>query len=66
MVQIMSSLLQNSDFKKCKKTTRPFKCNINQILCDYTLKVTNRFKELDLEECLKNCGWQFMTLYRRQ
>ena len=66
MVQIMSSLLQNSDFKKSKKTTRPFKYNINQILCTYILKVTNRFKELDLVECLKNCGWQFMTLYRRQ
>ena len=26
----------------------------------------NRFKELDLIECLKNYGWRFMTLYRRQ
>ena len=27
--------------------------------------VTNRFKILDLE-CLKNYGWRFVTLYRRQ
>ena len=25
----------------------------------------NRFKGLDLIECLKNYGWWFMTLYRR-
>ena len=32
----------------------------------YTVDVTNRFKGLDLIECLKNYGWRFMTLYRRQ
>ena len=26
----------------------------------------NRFKGLDLVKCLKNYGWRFMTLYRRQ
>ena len=26
----------------------------------------NRFKGLDLIECLMNYGWRFMTLYRRQ
>ena len=26
--------------------------------------MTNRFKELDLIECLKNYGWRFVTLYR--
>ena len=25
-----------------------------------------RFKRLDLLECLKNYGWRFVTLYRRQ
>ena len=30
------------------------------------VEVTNRFKGLDLIECLKNYGWRFMTLYRRQ
>ena len=26
----------------------------------------NRFKGLNLIECLKNYGWRFVTLYRRQ
>ena len=29
------------------------------------MEVTNRFKGLDLIECLKNYGWRFVTLYRR-
>ena len=32
---------------------------------DYTVEVRNRFKGLDLIECLKNYGWRFMTLYNR-
>ena len=52
--------------KKVGKTTRPFRCDINQILNDYTVEVRNRFKRLDLIECLKNCAWRFVTLYRRQ
>ena len=28
----------------------------------YTLEVRNRFKGLDLIECLKNYGWRFVTL----
>ena len=34
--------------KKVGKTTRPFKYDINQIPYDYTVKVRNRFKGLDL------------------
>ena len=34
--------------KKVGKTTRPFRCNLNQIPYDYTVEVTNRFKGLDL------------------
>ena len=34
--------------KKVGKTTRPFRYNLNQIPYDYTVKVTNRFKGLDL------------------
>ena len=34
--------------KKVGKTTRPFRYDLNQILYDYTVKVTNRFKGLDL------------------
>ena len=34
--------------KKVGKTTRPFRCDVNQIPYDYTVEVTNRFKGLDL------------------
>ena len=53
-------------FKKVGKTTTPFRYDLNQIPYDYTLEGTNRSKGLDLIECLKNYGWRFMTLYRRQ
>ena len=39
---------------------------LNQIPYDYTVEVRNRFKGLDLIQCLMNCGQRFMTLYRRQ
>ena len=51
--------------KKVGKTTRPFRCDLNQIPYDYTAEVTNRFKGLDLILCLKNYGWKCVTLYRR-
>ena len=66
VAQIMNSLLPNSDLKKVGKTTRSFRFDLNKIPYDYTVEVTNRFKGLDLIECLKNYGWRFMTLYRRQ
>ena len=40
--------------------------DLNQIPYDYTVEVRNRFKGLDLIECLMNYGWRFVTLYRRQ
>ena len=40
--------------KKEGKTTRLFIYDLNQISYDYTVEVTNRFKGLDLIECLKN------------
>ena len=52
--------------KKGGKTTRPFRYDLNQIPYDYTVEVRNRFKGLDLIECLMNYGWRFVTLYRRQ
>ena len=52
--------------KKIGKTTRPFRYDLNQIPYNYIVKVTNRFKGLDLIECLKNYRRRFMTLYRRQ
>ena len=51
--------------KKVGKTTRPFRYDLNQIPYD-TMDVTNRFKRLFLRECLKNYGWRFVTLYRKQ
>ena len=52
-------------WKKVGKTTRPFRYDLNQIPYDYTVEVRNRFKGLDLIECLMNNGQRFMTLYRR-
>ena len=52
--------------KKVGKTTRPFRYDLNQIPYDYTVEVRNRFKGLDLIECLMNYGQRFVTLYRRQ
>ena len=52
--------------KKEGKTTRPFRYDPNQIPYNYTVAVTDRFKGLDLIECLKNYGRSFVTLYRRQ
>ena len=52
--------------KKVGKTTRPFKYDLNAILYDYRVEMRNRFKGLDLIECLMNYGLRFVTLYRRQ
>ena len=49
--------------KKVEKTTGPLRYDLNQIL--YTMKVKNRFKGLDLIECLKNYGGRLRILYRR-
>ena len=50
--------------KKGGKTTRPFRYDLDQIPYDYAVEITNRFKGLDLIECLKNYGQRFITLYR--
>ena len=63
---MMNFLLPNSNLKKVGKTTRPFRYDLNQIPYDYTVEVRNRFKELDLIECLKNYGQRLVTLYRKQ
>ena len=42
--------------KKVGKTTKPFKYDLNQIPYDYTVELPNRFRGLDLIECLKNYG----------
>ena len=53
--------------KKVGKTTRPFRYDLNQIPYDYTVEVTNRFKELDLTERVPEELWtEVMASYRRQ
>ena len=54
------------NLKKIWKTTRPFWYDLNQIPYSYTVEVTNRFKRLNVIECLKNYGQRFMPLYGRQ
>ena len=34
--------------KKVEETTRPLRCDLNQIPYDYTVEVRNKFKGLDL------------------
>ena len=43
--------------KKVGKTTRPFRCDLNQIPYDYTLEVRNRFKGLDLIDRVPDELW---------
>ena len=43
--------------KKVGKTTRPFRYDLNQILYDYTVKVRNRFKGLDLIDRVPDELW---------
>ena len=58
MAQIMNSLLQNSDLNwKVRKTTRPFRYDLNQIPYDYTMEVRNRFKGLDLIDRVPDELW---------
>ena len=52
--------------KKAGKTTRPFRYDLSQNPGDYIVEVRNRFKGLDLIECLMDYGRRFMTVYRRQ
>ena len=52
--------------KKVEETTRPFRCGQNQISYDYTVEMRDKFKGLDLIECLMNYGQRLVTLYRRQ
>ena len=51
--------------KKVGKTTRPFRYELNQIPHHYIVEVTNRFKGLDLIDCMKNYGQRFITFFRR-
>ena len=53
--------------KKVGKTARPFRYDLNQILCDYTVEVRNKFKGLDLIDRVPDeLWWRFVILYKRQ
>ena len=43
--------------KKVKKTTRPFRYDLNQVPYDYTVGVRNRFKRLDMIERVPDEQW---------
>ena len=43
--------------KKIRKTTRPFRYDLNQIPYNYTVEVRNRFKGLDLIDRLPEELW---------
>ena len=48
VTQTMNSLLPRLKLKKVGKSTRPFRCDLNQTPYDYAVQVRNRFKGLDL------------------
>ena len=62
----LSTPVATAEFFKFAAILSAFRYGLNQILYDYTVEVTNRFKGLDLIECLMNYGRKFVTLYRRQ
>ena len=43
--------------KKVGKTTRPFRYDLNQIIYDYTVEVTNGFEGLDLVDRVSEELW---------
>ena len=43
--------------KKVRKTTRPFRYDLNQIPYDYTVEVRNRYKGLDLIDRVPDELW---------
>ena len=53
-------------FKKVGKTNRQFRYDLNQIPYDYTVKVTERFKGLDLIDRVPEELWmEVRDIYRR-
>ena len=46
-----------TNIEESGETTKPFRYNLNQIPYDYTVKVTNRFKGLDLIERVPEELW---------
>ena len=46
-----------TEIEEVGKTARPFRCDLNQIPYDYTVKVRNRFKGLDLIDRVPDELW---------
>ena len=44
--------------KKVGKTTRPFRYDLSQIPCEYTVEMTNRFEGLDLIDIVPDELWR--------
>ena len=44
--------------KKVGKSSRPFRCDLNEIAYDYTVEVRNRFKALDLIDRVPEELWK--------
>ena len=58
VAQTMNSLLPNSDkLNKVRKTTRPFRYDLDQTPYDYTVEVRNRFKGLHLIDRVPDELW---------
>ena len=56
-----------SKLKKVGKTTRPFRCDLNQIHYDYTVEVRNRFRGPDLIDRVPDeLLMEVRDMYRRQ
>ena len=55
----MNFLLENSDkLKKVRKTTRPFRYDLNQIPYNYTVEVRNIYKGLNLIDRVSEELWK--------
>ena len=52
--------------KTVGKTIRAFRYDLKQVPYNYAVELRNRFKGLDLIECLKNYGQRFITFHGRQ
>ena len=58
MAQIMNSFCQiQTEIEESRKTTRPFRYDLNQIPYDYTVEVRNRFKGLDMIDRVPDELW---------
>ena len=55
--ELLVAKFRLAKLKKVGKTTRPFRYDLYHIPYDYTVEVTNRFKELDLLDRVPEEVW---------